>query len=213
MKIAFIGIGKVGFALAVNLEKKGHQIIIGSDSHTSLSAQNALAARPSFLLKSIQEAVDSCDLVLLAIPFQAVDNAVKGVRFSGKTLIDCTNPVGAGITHGLNNKISGSEYIQKLVPDARVVKAFTIYGYENLADPVFPGYEVRPVMLYAGDDAASKRQAAVLIEDAGFMPKDTGPLEQALHLEHMTLLWVKMARLYGHHPRFVWAYLEKQNGG
>jgi predicted dinucleotide-binding enzyme len=36
-----------------------------------------------------------------------------------------------------------------------------------------------------------------------------GGLEQALHLEHMTLLWVRMVRAKGHSPHFVWARLRR----
>ena len=64
-------------------------------------------------------------------------------------------------------------------------------------------------MLIAGNDKNVKNEVSVLLEALGFFPKDTGALSQSLHLEHMTLLWVKMVRINGHHPDFVWAYLEK----
>jgi predicted dinucleotide-binding enzyme len=99
--------------------------------------------------------------------------------------------------------------VQDLATDAKVVKAFSIYGFENFIDCGFPEYNVKPAMLIAGNDAGAKKQASVLIEEMGYQVIDTGLLNQALHLEHMTLLWVKMARVGGHHPHFVWAYLEK----
>ena len=114
-----------------------------------------------------------------------------------------------GVSHGLRSVKSGAEEVQELAPDSRVVKAFNIYGYENFADNSFPAYNVKPVMLIAGNDKNSKAEVSELVAQLGFFPKDTGPLNQALHLEHMTLLWVKMVRLNGHHPNFVWGYLEK----
>jgi hypothetical protein len=36
---------------------------------------------------------------------------------------------------------------------------------------------------------------------------DTGPIAMSLHLEHMTLLWIKMARVQGAGAGFVWAQL------
>jgi predicted dinucleotide-binding enzyme len=39
-------------------------------------------------------------------------------------------------------------------------------------------------------------------------PVDTGPLSSSLHLEHMTLLWIKMGRVQGKGAAFVWAMLE-----
>ncbi|WJR76614.1 hypothetical protein [Bradyrhizobium sp. NP1] len=50
---------------------------------------------------------------------------------------------------------------------------------------------------------------AGLIEQLGWRPYDVGGLEQALHLEHMTMLWVRMVRVNGHSPDFVWAVLER----
>ena len=68
---------------------------------------------------------------------------------------------------------------------------------------------VRPEMLIAGDDAAVKATVSRLCEDLGWKAVDTGPLASALHLEHMTLLWIKMARVHGRGPGFVWAMLER----
>ena len=121
----------------------------------------------------------------------------------GKILVDCTNPVGPNLSHGLNNAQSGSAMVQALVPDAKVVKAFTIYGFENFEDSAYPAYDVRPVMMYCGEDAAGKAIVGGLIRQLGWEPLDVGGLNQALHLEHMTLLWVRMVRVDGHSPNMV----------
>jgi predicted dinucleotide-binding enzyme len=209
MKIAFIGIGNVGFAIANNLQKIGYQIIVANNNTNSESVKNALNQNPNFIVKTIQDAVNESDVVFLATPYQANENALKGIKFNGKPLVDCTNPVGAGISHGLNSAKSGSEVVQELASDAKVVKAFTIYGFENFIDSSFPKYNVKPAMLICGNFADAKKQVSKLVEELGFFAKDTGNLSQALHLEHMTLLWVKMVRMNGHHPNFVWGYLEK----
>ncbi len=209
MKIAFIGIGKVGFALANNLQKKGHQIIIASNKTDSESVQEALKNNVNFSLRSVHKAVDESDMVFLATPFFVNETILTGIEFKGKTLIDCTNPVGSGISHGLGSEISGAEKVQEWAPSAKVIKAFTIYGFENFIDSNYKGYNSKPVMLIAGNDNNSKSDFEPLVNDLGFMMKDVGPLDQALHLEHMTLLWVKMVRRDGHHPNFVWSYLER----
>jgi len=43
----------------------------------------------------------------------------------------------------------------------------------------------------------------------GWEPVDTGNLATSLHLEHMTLLWIKMARVQGLGAGFVWARLTR----
>jgi len=209
MNLAFIGIGNVGFALANNLQKKGHQILVANNDSNSASAKEALAKNPSFSLHKVQEAIAAADVIFLATPFNAYKDILSGLNFNQKILIDCTNPVGAGISHGLNSQISGSETIQNFAKDARVVKSFTIYGYENFENSQYPNHDVLPAMLYCGNDSAAKETVANLCSDLGFQPVDTGGLDQALHLEHFTLLWVKMARRDKHSPNFVWALLEK----
>jgi len=208
-KTGFIGIGNVGFAIANNLQKCGHEIIVGHNDLNSESLKKALAKNPSFKTANLHEMINQSDLVFLTTPFQANESVLKGLSFNGKTLVDCTNPVGPGITHGLKSEISGAEMVQQWAPDAKVVKAFNIYGYENFADNSFPNYNVKPVMLIAGNDTKAKDEVSGLLADLDFYPKDTGALSQSLHLEHMTLLWVKMVRMNGHHPNFTWAYLER----
>jgi predicted dinucleotide-binding enzyme len=124
-------------------------------------------------------------------------------------LVDCTNPVGPGLTHGLDNRQSGTEWLQSLLPETDVVKAFTIYGFENFEDADYPGYNVRPTMLFCGRDALAKATVSRLIDQLGYEPLDVGGPEQALHLEHMTLLWVRLVRVHGHSPNLVWAALRR----
>jgi predicted dinucleotide-binding enzyme len=56
----------------------------------------------------------------VATPFQANEGVLRAVgdALNGKILIDCTNPVGPGLTHGLGNVQSGSEMVQALAPGA-----------------------------------------------------------------------------------------------
>ncbi len=209
MKLAFIGIGNVGFAIANNLQRKGHDIIIAHDNLQSESVLTAQSRNPSFSALLIQNAIDEAEVVFLATPFKFNEEILNGLNFNGKTLIDCTNPVGAGISHGLESRISGAEKIQEWAKNANVVKSYTIYGFENLENPNFPEYDIRPVMLIAGNDTHAKKQIEALNSDLGFETLDVGDLSQSLHLEHMTLLWVKMVRANGHHANFTWAYLER----
>jgi len=208
MKLAFIGIGNVGYAIANKLQQNGHEIIVASTKEMSKSLDAALEKNPNFSVLPLQEAVDNADVIFVATPFFATEALLAGIDFKGKTLVDCTNPIGAGLTHGLKSVESGSEYLQKVVPSANVVKAFTIYGYENLAEQWFENSSIRPMMPYAGNNKDSKVLVQKLIEEMGFEPVDTGDLSQALHLEHMTLLWVTMVRKGQLSPKLVWASIK-----
>ena len=65
------------------------------------------------------------------------------------------------------------------------------------------------MMPIAGDDPAAKRVVGGLAADIGWEPLDVGGLPQALHLEHMTLLWITMVRAGGQPPHLVWAALRR----
>ncbi len=211
MKIAFIGYGNVGAPLADHLQRAGHQVSLAANDPNSESVKKALARNPDLQIVEPKVAVGDAEVVFLATPFQINETALKGVadEIKGKILVDCTNPIGPKLSHGLNSVQSGSEMIQALVPDTRVVKAFSIYGFENFENSSYPGFNVKPGMMYCGDDAAAKKFVGGLIEQLGWEPLDVGGLAQALHLEHMTLLWVRMVRVSKHSPHTVWAMLTR----
>jgi 8-hydroxy-5-deazaflavin:NADPH oxidoreductase len=212
MKITFIGVGNVGTPLADHLQKLGHSVAIAARNPNSQSVQAAVSRNPSFEVKPPIAAVNSAEVVFLATPFAANEAALAEISsaLAGKILVDCTNPVGANLSHGLNSERSGAEFIQSLVPTAKVVKAFTIYGLENLESNHYPGYgDLKPAMLIAGDDVLAKQTISTLCQELGWEPIDTGNLAMSLHLEHMTLLWIQMARVQGLGTGFVWAMLRK----
>jgi hypothetical protein len=211
MRITFIGYGQVGGPLADHLQRLGHEVMLAAADPNSRNLQKALVKNPNLKVAPPQEAVQWAEVVFLATPFQANEAALKSVseELKGKILVDCTNPVGPNLTHGLNSSQSGSEMVQKIVSETKVVKAFTIYGFENFEDSSYPGYPIKPVMMYCGRDSEAKRVVGELIAQLGWQPLDVGGLEQSLHLEHMTLLWVRMVRVDGHSPNMVWAVLTR----
>lgn len=211
MKIAFIGHGQVGGALAVHLQRLGHAVTLASRGARSAGLEALLARHPALRAAPAAEAVAAAELVVLATPYQANAEALPPLReaLAGKILVDCTNPVGPGLTHGLGGARSGTEAVQALLPATRVVKAFSIYGYETFEGPPFPGAVPRPVMMFCGDDPAAKAVVAGLVAALGWEPLDVGGAAQALHLEHLTLLWVRLVRLGGRSPHLAWAMLTR----
>ncbi len=211
MKIAFIGYGQVGSALADQLQRRGHQVTLAAHNPASDSVKAALSRNPGLQVAAAKAAVAEAEVVFVATPYAAAAEALAAVapELVGKILVDCTNPVGPGLSHGLGSSSSGSERLQAQLPHTQVVKAFTIYGFENFENNVFPGHNTKPVMMFCGRDAAAKAKVAQLISELGWEPLDVGGLEQALHLEHMTLLWVRMVRVHHHSPHMVWAVLKR----
>ncbi len=211
MKIAFIGFGNVGAPLADHLQRAGHEVVLAANNPQSDNVKKALTLNPALKVAAPKDAVKAAEVVFLATPYEANAAALAAVaeELKGKVIVDCTNPVGPNLTHGLNNVNSGSEEVQRLAPQSFVVKAFTIYGFENFQNSAYLAYNVKPAMMFCGDDAAAKQKVAGLIGQLGWEPLDVGGLVQALHLEHMTLLWVRMVRVNGASANMVWAALKR----
>lgn len=211
MRIAFIGYGNVGAPLADQLQRLGHQVTLAARDPGSPAVQHALARNPALQVASQADAIAAAELVFLATPFSVATTLLPTLAeaLAGKVVVDCTNPVGPGLSHGLDSRQSGTALLQQALPASRLVKAFTIYGYENFENNVYPGYNVQPVMMYCGEEATAKTLVAGLIVQLGWQPLDVGGLAQALHLEHMTLLWICMVRAGGHSPHRVWATLTR----
>jgi predicted dinucleotide-binding enzyme len=211
VKITFIGYGNVGAALAANLARVGHEVVLAQGREESESLKKALGRAPTLTAAPTAEAIARAEVVFLATPYGANEALLTewGKALAGKVLVDCTNPVGPGLSHGLGSARSGSQAVQSLAPGAKVVKAFTIYGFENFENTEYPGYGVKPAMFLCGDDEPSKEVVSRLASELGWEPLDVGGLEQALHLEHMTLLWVRMVRAKKHSPNMVWAVLRR----
>lgn len=210
--LAFIGIGQVGGALARALSARDYPIVLGARDPASPRVREAVAAQPRFTVTSPREAVAAASMVFLATPFAAALAVLPELHpeLAGKVVVDCTNPVGAGLRHAPGAAPSGAEAIAAAAPAARIVKAFTVYGFENFVDSRYPGYgTLRPMMPLAGDDPAAKAAVAALAHDLGWEPVDCGPLAHALHLEHLALLWIKLARAGDAGANFVWARLRR----
>lgn len=212
MKVAIIGAGNVGSALAGNLAKAGHQITFGARNPDSESVKVAMAKHNKLTALTVAEATQPAEIVFLATPFTGAETALESAGdLTGKIVVDCTNPVGQGISHALKDGMSGGETIQRLIPGAKVVKAFSIYGFENFVDSAYPGYgDIKPAMLISGDDNDAKEVVANLCKELGWEAVDCGPISMSLHIEHMALLWIKMARMQGKGAGFVWARLRRQ---
>ena len=117
------------------------------------------------------EQAAAAGIVVIAVPWDRVPEAVRGVDWNGHTVVDATNDWGAG---DLNGRTS-SELVADLVAGARVVKAANTLGADVLgSDPQEAGG--RRVIFVSGDDDDAKADVVALFRDAGFAPIDLGDL-------------------------------------
>ncbi len=189
MKIAVIGSGNVGSALGGAWVRAGHQVTFGSREQSKEKPDGASVS-------DVPSAIENAEVVVLAIPFGAVKDVVGQVRAWGnKVLIDCTNPLGPGLTLALGFNTSAGEQVASMAKGARVVKAFNSTGFKNMEDPKYGGRGI--TMFYATDDRSAAPIAEQLIRDVGFEPEFAGPLRQSRYLEPIAALWISLTQRLG----------------
>lgn len=209
MKIAIIGSGNVGAALASNWIKAGHEITFGtrdvnSDKIKALLANlgaHACADTPAVAAKW-------GEVVVLATPWQAAQATLAGLGdLGGKPLLDAINPLGANMQLDLGHTTSASEKIAGWASNARVVKAFNVGGAGTMADTHYP--DGKPSLFFCGDDADAKKVAAQLAGELGYDPVDCGPLSVARLLEPMAKLWISLAYVQGLGPNVAFRLIRR----
>lgn len=186
MKIGILGTGDVATNLAAGLTKGGHAVKLGSRHPAGKTAP-----AENVSIGSQADAVKFGDAVILAVPFSAVEDTVNAIgadAFEGKTLIDATNvfpqPPGWGAS------TSGAEEIAKLVPGAKLVKAFNTAFAGTMSSGRVGSSKL--VGLVAADDTEARKTVLRLAADLGFDAVDAGPLNSARYMEAMALMTIRL---------------------
>ena len=196
--VAVIGTGNVATALGPQFAKLGHRIIYGSRNPARDSVQDLVArTHTTASATSPSQAASQADIVVLATPWNATEQVVKGLGdLSGKIIIDPTNSYAPG-PDGLRKmgvETSAGELIQSWAPKSYVVKAFNTLNSGTMADPASAGGPVTiPIV---GDNQAAKDKVASLITGIGLEVADLGPLRYAHVVEGMLIVWMN-ARIMG----------------
>jgi 8-hydroxy-5-deazaflavin:NADPH oxidoreductase len=179
MRVAVIGVGNVGSALASALTDAGHRVVVAaSDAEKAAQAAAGLKCEPA---ASPGEATRDADAVILAIPFDAAEEVAGQIRanVNGTPVVDVTNSPAVIEGGGTSN----AEAIQSWLPEARVVKAFNTVLASRLSQRP-DGSEPLDGFI-AGDDADAKATVETIVRDAGLAPLDVGGLKMARALEGM----------------------------
>lgn len=192
-RIGVLGSGDVGRALAAGFIGLGHEVKIGSRDPQKLQAW-AGAAGERASTGTFEETARFGDILVLATLGVATADAIRMAgtgNFDGKVVIDTTNPL--DFTTGLPRLSMGhddslGESIQRLLPNARVVKCFNTVGNAHMVHPQFPGGP--PDMFLCGNDADAKRIVSQICEHFGWGVIDIGGIEGSRHLEPMCMIWV-----------------------
>jgi hypothetical protein len=191
MKVGIIGVGNMGSAFARRLSAAGHDVAVTS-RNLDEAQKAATSAGGSVRAVPRQEIAANAEILILATPYaQAADALRASGDLTGKTIVDITNPVTpdySALAVGFSS--SAAEEIAKVVPGARVVKAFNTVFAQVLAARPGSGRSGTVQVFYAGDDDGAKAAVRSLIESIGLEPFDSGPLTNARYLEPLGMLTI-----------------------
>jgi predicted dinucleotide-binding enzyme len=167
VRIAILGGGRVGSALAATWTEHGHEVVVSQRG-------------------TVVETAAAGDVVVLALPARAVADVVaEAGSLEGKVLIDATNNVSGG---------PGGLEIAALMPGARYVKALNTVFSTFMHDTRL---ERPASLVLCGDDEEAKRVVSGLVEELGFDPVDAGGSEQTPLVEALAHLVIHLAYTQG----------------
>ncbi|MBV9793095.1 MAG: NAD(P)-binding domain-containing protein [Actinobacteria bacterium] len=186
MKIAVIGTGNIGGTLGAKWQAAGHEVTYGSRQAGGDGAGAPQEGPGGAPLRSIGAAVADADVVVLAIPGQAVTSVVAehGTALDGKVVVDAANRMGASHT-------DSQEAIRTCGPRVQYVRAFNIYGWENFADPR-PG-----TTLFFAADPAAREAAEELITAVGLEPAYVGDADATGTVNGLMPVWFALVQQHG----------------
>jgi hypothetical protein len=137
-------------------------------------------------MREIGQAIGGADVVVLAVPGGAVGEvlAKHGAALSGTVVVDATNRMGA-------DRTDNQEAIAAAAPDAKYVRAFNIYGWENFADP-HPG-----TTLFFAADPSARAVTEELVRAIGLEPAYVGGIEATGTVNGLAALWFSLVQQHG----------------
>lgn len=191
MKIAIIGTGNVGGALATSWARAGHEILLGVRDTQNFKGSELLQ-NPNTSIHAIPEAARQAEAILIATPPQIAENlAVALGDASGKIIIDASNAV-----RTKPENYPTAYHAFEALTQAGVVKCFNSTGFENMQNPDY-GHALLDMFMAGGSEQA-KAVAVQLSKDAGFENcYDFGGSDRVELLEKLALSWINLAIFQG----------------
>jgi hypothetical protein len=187
MRIGIIGSGMIGGTFGKLWLDVGHEVRYGArDVEKTKRSVDARAG-----VGSVADVTTWCEVAFLAVPLAATRDVAKhaGPSLQGKPVLDAGNAIprrdGADGTEAA--ALGSGAWVQKLLPGARVVKAFNTVHFANIARS--GTRETRIGAPLTGDDDKALAVAEQLVRDAGLDPVRVGKLEQSKRIDFGSPVW------------------------
>jgi predicted dinucleotide-binding enzyme len=179
--VGLIGSGRIGSTVARLAIAAGHQVVLsnsrGPDTLRDLAAELGPQARAA----TGEEAAAAGGIVLVSIPVKAYPK-VPAAQLAGKIVMDTGNyyPARDGQIAELDARsLFDSEYLQRHIPGADVVKVFNNIFFRHLHSLARPaGAADRSYLPIAGDSADAKAAVTEFLDSIGYGAIDSGPLAE-----------------------------------
>ena len=206
-RIAIVGgTGPEGRGLALRLAMAGHEVVIGSRDATRAAeaASGLLEGRDALPISGAAnvDAVNSADVVLLAVPFEGLCPTAESLRepLTGKLVVSIVAPV--TFADGQMSAISvpegsAGELTRDLLPESRVAAAFQNMSARDLLRASHP--LEGDVAVCADDDSARRETMALAEAMPSLRAVDAGPLSNSRYIEELTALLVNLNRIHKAH--------------
>ncbi len=182
-KIGIIGSGHIGGNLGLLLGKAGYEIFYSSRHPEALKdivKKTGAKARAG----SAAQAASFGDVVVMSLPLKALpelDDETKQA-LKGKIVIDTSNPYperdGAIAEEALREPGGMGVFVARLLPGARIVRAFNTVYYVDLKKTVTRAGEKIGIPI-ASDDEEGMNATAELVRQAGLEPVPVGGLSRS----------------------------------
>ncbi|MGA7132589.1 MAG: NAD(P)-binding domain-containing protein [Mycobacterium sp.] len=200
-RVAIVGAGPIGSALAGHLVLAGNRVTIGARRPDAFAPPDYQREDIDYPVRTIEAAIDGAEVAILAIPNAAVASfaEVYRDRLAGAVIIDPSNRFrwhddGVMTIKDLGGKTSGT-VTAELFPKSSVARAFS----HQLAETLWlrgrrePG---RWGIGYAADDNDAAWITAELITQTGFAPIRVGTLADSAPIDPGGVLFPRLARAH-----------------
>ncbi len=187
-KVAVIGLGNIGTAVAANLIKANRSVIVAD---RKIEKANEFAQQAGNLAQplAISDAIKEADIIVFAVWFDAIKELFITYKdeLNGKIIVDPSNPIAPDEKGGFKKIIgeneSAGEILSSLLPlGAKLAKALGTLGAASLSGTAFQKPDAA-VLFYASDVSSINNYIEELIRDNGFEPVRVGGIDQAIRIE------------------------------
>jgi NADPH-dependent F420 reductase len=197
------GTGREGKGLAYRWARAGYQVLIGSRySEKAVTAASEimelLEGESSVVGTTNLEAAQQADIVVITVPYSGHREILESVKdaLNGKLVIDTTVPLVPPKTRKVQMPAAGSaaqEAKEILGENVEVVAAFQNVSYEHLLGDE----DVECDVLVTGSSKKAREEALTLVEAAGLVGWDAGPIENSVVVEGLTSVLININKQYG----------------